>query len=127
MFVLQKWKPQCDRSRTTWGIENKYFFAKPNFITKLLSKPSPINFVKIDHEIFSMVILLLLLIQEGLLSVTSKSVCTESVSYKQKYVHRVDLCNISSGSSLISKRVASIQNAIFFRQIISKIPIRLFC
>ena len=33
--------------------------------------------VKIDHEIFSMVILLLLLIQEGLLAVTSESMCME--------------------------------------------------
>ena len=34
------------------------------------------TFVVIDHEIFSMVILLLL-IQEGVLSVTSESMCTE--------------------------------------------------
>ena len=84
--------PQCfffkngnHRSRTSWGIENKYFFAKPNFITKLSSKPSPINFVEIDHEIFSTVILHLLLIQEGLLSVTSK-VCVQSVSVTNKSV-----------------------------------------
>ena len=37
------------------------------------------TFVEIDHEIISTVILLLLLIQEGLLS----------VSYKRKYVHKV--------------------------------------
>ena len=35
------------------------------------------TFVKIEREIFSMVILLLPLIQEGLLSVTSDSMCTE--------------------------------------------------
>ena len=35
------------------------------------------TFVKIDYEIFSTVILLLLLIQEGLLSVTSESMCTK--------------------------------------------------
>ena len=35
------------------------------------------TFVEIDREIISMVILLLLLIQEGLLSVTSKSMCTK--------------------------------------------------
>ena len=35
------------------------------------------TFVKFDHEIFSSVILLLLLIQEGLLSVTSESMCPE--------------------------------------------------
>ena len=35
------------------------------------------TFVEIDHEIISTVILLLPLIQEGLLSVTSKSMCTK--------------------------------------------------
>ena len=35
------------------------------------------TFVEIDHEIISTVILLLLLIQEGLLSVTSESMCTK--------------------------------------------------
>ena len=35
------------------------------------------TFVEIDHEIISMIILLLQLIQEGLLSVTSKSMCTK--------------------------------------------------
>ena len=35
------------------------------------------TFVEIDHEIFSLVILLLPLIKEGLLSVTSDSICTE--------------------------------------------------
>ena len=34
------------------------------------------TFVEIDHQIISMVILLLLLIQEDLLPVTSESVCT---------------------------------------------------
>ena len=34
------------------------------------------SFVKIDHEIFSMVILSLLLIQEGQLSVSDKRMCT---------------------------------------------------
>ena len=37
----------------------------------------PHSFVEIDHEIFSMVILSLSLIQEGKLSVTSKRMCTE--------------------------------------------------
>ena len=36
------------------------------------------SFVEIDHEIISAVILLLLLIQEGLLSVTSESMFTKS-------------------------------------------------
>ena len=36
------------------------------------------TFVEIDHEMFSKVILLLPLIQEVLLSVTSESMCTES-------------------------------------------------
>ena len=44
-------------------------------VVVLLSAP-PHNFIVIDCEIFSTVILLLL-IQEGLLSITSKSVCTE--------------------------------------------------
>ena len=35
------------------------------------------TFVEIDHEIISTLILLLTLIQEGLLSVTSKSMCTK--------------------------------------------------
>ena len=35
------------------------------------------TFVEIDHEIISTVILLLLLIQEGLLSFTSESMCTK--------------------------------------------------
>ena len=35
------------------------------------------TFAEINHEIFSKVILLLPLIQEGLLSVTSKSMCIE--------------------------------------------------
>ena len=35
------------------------------------------TFMEIDHEIISTVILLLPLIQEGLLSVTSKSMCTK--------------------------------------------------
>ena len=37
----------------------------------------PYTFVEINHEIFSTVILHLPLIQEGLLSVTSESMCTE--------------------------------------------------
>ena len=37
----------------------------------------PDTFMETDHGIFSMVILLLPLIQEGLLSVTSESMCTE--------------------------------------------------
>ena len=35
------------------------------------------TFVEIDHEIISMVILLFLLIQEGVFSVTSQSMCTK--------------------------------------------------
>ena len=37
----------------------------------------PHTFVEVDHEIFSMVFPLFLLIQEGLVSVTSESMCTE--------------------------------------------------
>ena len=36
------------------------------------------TFVEIDHEIISTVILLLSLIQEGLLSVTSERMCTKN-------------------------------------------------
>ena len=35
------------------------------------------TFMGIDHEIISMVILILLRIQEGLFSVTSESICTK--------------------------------------------------
>ena len=38
----------------------------------------PHTLVEIDHETFSTVILLLLLIQEGLLSVISESMCMEN-------------------------------------------------
>ena len=37
--------------------------------------PGSHTFVKIDHEIFSKVIFLLRMIQEGLLSVTSEGMC----------------------------------------------------
>ena len=37
----------------------------------------PHTFMEVDCEMFSTVILLLLLIQEGLLSVTSENMCTE--------------------------------------------------
>ena len=37
----------------------------------------PNTFVEVDHEIFSIVILLLSVIQEGILSVTSESMCTK--------------------------------------------------
>ena len=47
--------------------------ADPGFVS--LSPAQPHTFVAIVHEIFSMVILLLPLIQEGLLSVTSESMC----------------------------------------------------
>ena len=35
------------------------------------------TFLETDHEIISIIILILLLIQEGLLSVTSESMCTK--------------------------------------------------
>ena len=44
--------------------------ADPGFVSLIPARP--LTFVEIDHEIFSMVILLLLLIQEVLLSVTMK-------------------------------------------------------
>ena len=49
--------------------------ADPGVMSSIPALPH--TFMKIDHEIFSMVILLLPLIQEGLLSVTSESMCTE--------------------------------------------------
>ena len=48
-------------------------FADPGFRSSMTARLH--TFVEIDHEIISMVILLLLLTQEGLLSVTSKSMC----------------------------------------------------
>ena len=42
----------------------------------------PNTFVEGDHEIFSIVILLLPVIQEGILSVTSENVCSLSLSRK---------------------------------------------
>ena len=42
-----------------------------------LIKAQSHTFIEIDHEIISTVSLLLLLIQEGLLSFTSKSMCTK--------------------------------------------------
>ena len=44
-------------------------------VGSILARPH--TFVEIDHEIFSVIILLLPLIQEGLLSVTSESMCTK--------------------------------------------------
>ena len=44
-------------------------------MSSLLARPH--TFVGIDHEILSTVILVHPLIQEGLLSVTSESMCTE--------------------------------------------------
>ena len=45
-------------------------------VTRLIPAQSH-TFVEIDHEIISTAILLLPLIQEGLLSVTSESMCTK--------------------------------------------------
>ena len=49
--------------------------ADLGLVSSISAQPS--TFVEIDHEIFSTAILLLPLIQEGLLSVTSESMCTE--------------------------------------------------
>ena len=49
--------------------------ADPGFVSLILGWPH--KFVEIDHDIFSTVSLLLTLIPEGLLSVTSESMCTE--------------------------------------------------
>ena len=46
------------------------------------------TFVEIDHEIISMVILLLPLILEGLLSVTGESMCTKYWLTTQSSLHR---------------------------------------
>ena len=54
-------------------------------VTSLTADPGVVSlmlawfhtFVELDHEIISMAILLLPLIHEGLLSVTSKSMCTK--------------------------------------------------
>ena len=50
------------------------FFAD----TGVVSITRPNTFAGIDHEIVSIVVLLLPLIQEGMLSVTSESVCTKN-------------------------------------------------
>ena len=47
--------------------------ANPGVFSLILVQPH--TFVEIDHEIFSMVNLLLSLIQVGLLSVTNESMC----------------------------------------------------
>ena len=49
--------------------------AHPGVVSLILARLH--TSVEIDHEILSMVILLLPLIQERLLSVTSKSMCTK--------------------------------------------------
>ena len=49
--------------------------ADPGFVSSIPARPH--TFVEIDHEIFSTVSLLLPLIQEGLLSVSRESMCTE--------------------------------------------------
>ena len=64
----KKWSPgpvaQLVASRT----------ADPGIASLILERSH--TFMEIDHDIISMVILLFLLIQEGLLSVTSESMCT---------------------------------------------------
>ena len=49
--------------------------ADPEVVSSIPAMPQ--TFMEIDREIFSMIILLHPLIQEGLLSVTNKSMCTE--------------------------------------------------
>ena len=49
--------------------------ADLGFMSSIPAQPS--TFMKIDNEIFCMDIFLLPLVQEGLLSVTSESMCTE--------------------------------------------------
>ena len=46
-------------------------------VSILIADTRIVTFVEINHEIFYMAILLLLLVQEGLLSVTSQSMCKE--------------------------------------------------
>ena len=49
--------------------------ADPGVLSLILARPH--TFVETDHDIFSTDITLLSLIQEGLLSVTSESMCIE--------------------------------------------------
>ena len=49
------------------------------------------SFVEIDHEIFSMVILSLLLIQEGQLSVSGERMCTILVNCLEDYAYPVNV------------------------------------
>ena len=67
---------RCDTSLNTLGPVGQLVTsptADPGIVSLILAQSH--TFVEIDHEIISMVILLLLLIQEGLLSVTSESMC----------------------------------------------------
>ena len=60
------------------------FDARPTEIRKLWVRPllgQQHSFMESDHEIFSMIILSLLLIQEGQLSVSGERVCTILVSH----------------------------------------------
>ena len=51
--------------------------ADLRLVSLIPAQPHTCTFVEIDCEIFSTVILLLLLIQKRLLAVTSESMCTE--------------------------------------------------
>ena len=66
--------------------------ADPGLVSSILAQPH--TFMEIYLKIFSTAILLLPLIQEGLLSVTSESLCTEywlmlSLSVPRKNVYRL--------------------------------------
>ena len=56
-----------------WSVESPT--ADPGFASLIPARSH--TFIEIDHEIISTVILLLPVIQEGLLSVTSESMCTK--------------------------------------------------
>ena len=70
---------ECLTTHLDKSIEQPDLYTGP--VVQLVAIPGsrvqsrPHTFVKIDHEIIFMVILFLLLIQEGLLSVTSESMC----------------------------------------------------
>ena len=61
------------RGRISQSVES--LIADPVVLSSIPARPH--TKVEIDHEIISMVSLLLLLIQEELVSITSKIMCTE--------------------------------------------------
>ena len=79
---------QKDKLYTFWNTPGRLaqvsLIADAGVVSSIPTQPH--TFVEIYHEILSMVILLLQRIQEGLLSVTSKSMCTAWVPTKKVWL-----------------------------------------